>query len=55
MSDNLKPCPFCGGMPYFYQIYAHGGKVWKVMCPGRDGRRVDCLTFFFSSVIIGAI
>ncbi len=37
-----KPCPFCGGLPYFYQIYERGGYVWKVMCGGSDGKRVDC-------------
>ena len=38
MSETLAPCPFCGGMPYFYEIYSDGRKVWKVMC----GKRVDC-------------
>ena len=45
MSDNLKPCPFCGGKPKFYEIYSSGAgskKVWKVMCGGLDGKRVDC-------------
>ena len=37
-----KPCPFCGGLPHFYQIYERGGYVWKVMCGGSDGKRVDC-------------
>lgn len=36
--DKLRRCPFCGGEPYFYQIYARGKKVWKVMC----GKSVDC-------------
>lgn len=39
MSETtLKPCPFCGGEPYFFEIYVRGQKVWKVMC----GKRVDC-------------
>ena len=38
MTEPLKPCPFCGGQPYFYEIYSAGRKVWKVMC----GKRVDC-------------
>lgn len=38
MSEKLTPCPFCGGKPYFYEIYSAGRKVWKVMC----GERVDC-------------
>ena len=38
MNDNLKPCPFCGGNPSFYQIFSNGRKVWKVMC----GKSVDC-------------
>ena len=38
MTEKLKPCPFCGGLPKFYEIYANGAKVWKVMC----GKRVDC-------------
>lgn len=40
MSETtLKPCPFCGGKPYFYQIYSNGvdsKKVWKVMCENKD-------------------
>lgn len=42
-NENIKRCPFCGGKPYFYQIYAHGQKVWKVMCGGMDGKKVDCI------------
>lgn len=45
MTEQLKPCPFCGGKPNFYQIYTHGKgskKVWKVMCGGENGKRVDC-------------
>ena len=38
MTEKLKPCPFCGGLPKFYEIYTNGAKVWKVMC----GKRVDC-------------
>ena len=38
MNDNLKPCPFCGGNPSFYQIFSNGRNVWKVMC----GKSVDC-------------
>ena len=38
MDKELKPCPFCGGKPYFYQIHVEYGKVWKVMC----GARMDC-------------
>lgn len=41
MIEVIKPCPFCGGKPNFYQIYSGGvnsKKVWKVMC----GARVDC-------------
>lgn len=40
MTEQLKPCPFCGGKPYFYQIYSRGKgskQVWKVMC-----EHVDC-------------
>ena len=46
MSETLKPCPFCGGKPNFYQIYSGGvnsKKVWKVMCGGEDGKKVDCI------------
>ena len=38
MTNELKPCPFCGGLPKIYEIYTHGAKVWRVMC----GARVDC-------------
>ena len=38
MTEELKPCPFCDGLPKFYEIYTNGAKVWKVMC----GARVDC-------------
>ncbi|MBQ6664143.1 MAG: hypothetical protein IJM68_01005 [Synergistaceae bacterium] len=38
MAEETRPCPFCGGKAYIYDIWKCGKKVWKVMC----GARVDC-------------
>lgn len=30
MTDDLKPCPFCGGEADIY--YSNGEGIWKIMC-----------------------
>ena len=37
---KARPCPFCGGKAYVYDLWKTGlkHKIWKIMC----GARVDC-------------
>lgn len=32
MSEELKPCPFCGGKPSFRESYNGGDVEWYVSC-----------------------
>lgn len=36
MSDELKPCPFCGGSEIYAEEYEHhpGAVRWRVFCAG---------------------
>lgn len=36
MSDELKPCPFCGGSEIYAEEYEHhpGAMRWRVFCAG---------------------
>ena len=37
MQEELRPCPFCGGVDIYVDGYEHGSGVrWRVMC-------LDCM------------
>ena len=37
MSDDLKPCPFCGGEPFSFEDYGHS-TAWEVGCSNSQCR-----------------
>jgi Lar family restriction alleviation protein len=37
MSDDLKPCPFCGGEPFSFEDYGHS-TAWEVGCSNAQCR-----------------